>query len=62
MYAGYQEELRNMMRNPTGLLAPRWSSTAALGVASILFWFGGVGGFDCGYARRRQQSEQPGCN
>jgi hypothetical protein len=40
MYAGYQEELRNMMRNPTGLLAPRWSSTyVGTRLLSILFWF-----------------------
>jgi hypothetical protein len=40
MYAGYQEELRDMMHNPTGLLAPRWSSTyIGLRLLSILFWF-----------------------
>jgi hypothetical protein len=40
MYAGYEEELRNMMRNPTGLLAPRWSSTyIGTRLLSILFWF-----------------------
>jgi hypothetical protein len=40
MYAGYEQELKEMMRNPTGLLAPRWSATY-LGVRllSILFWF-----------------------
>lgn len=40
MYAGYEDELRNMMRNPTGLLAPRWSSTyIGTRLLSILFWF-----------------------
>lgn len=40
MYAGYQEELRDMMRNPTGLLSPRWSPTyIGLRLLSILFWF-----------------------
>jgi len=40
MYAGYEEELKEMMRNPTGLLAPRWSPTyIGLRFLSILFWF-----------------------
>ena len=40
MYAGYEEELRSMMRNPTGLLAPRWSPTyIGTRLLSILFWF-----------------------
>jgi hypothetical protein len=40
MYAGYEEELREMMRNPTGLLAPRWSPTyIGVRLLSILFWF-----------------------
>jgi hypothetical protein len=40
MYAGYEEELRDMMRNPTGLLAPRWSPTyVGLRLLSVLFWF-----------------------
>jgi len=40
MYAGYQEELRSMMRNPTGLLAPRLSPTyIGTRLLSILFWF-----------------------
>lgn len=39
MYAGYQEELRDMMRNPSGLLAPRWSPTyIGTRLLSILFW------------------------
>ena len=40
MYAGYEQELRNMMRNPTGLLAPGWTPTyLGLRLLSILFWF-----------------------
>ncbi len=27
MYAGYQEKLRAMMRNPTGIFSPRWTPT-----------------------------------
>src|SRR6266566_2691591 len=27
VYSGYEQELRNMMRNPTGALAPSWSPT-----------------------------------
>ena len=40
MYAGYQQELRDMMRNPTGLFTPRWTP-AYLGtrLLVILFWF-----------------------
>jgi hypothetical protein len=40
MYAGYEQELRNIMRNPTDLLAPSWSA-AYLGfrLLAILFWF-----------------------
>ena len=40
MYAGYEQELRNIMRNPTDLLAPRWSA-AYLGfrLLAVLFWF-----------------------
>lgn len=40
MYAGYEQELRGMMRNPTGLLAPRWSAAyIGLRLLAILFWF-----------------------
>jgi hypothetical protein len=40
IYAGYEQELRDMMRNPTGLLAPRWSSTYfGLRLLAVLFWF-----------------------
>jgi len=40
MYAGYQEEIRNIMRSPTGLLRPTWSS-GYLGIRllAIAFWF-----------------------
>jgi len=40
MYAGYQQELRDMMRNPTGLFTPRWSPTyLGTRLLVILFWF-----------------------
>jgi hypothetical protein len=40
MYAGYQQELREMMRNPTGLLSPRWSPTyLGTRLLGVLFWF-----------------------
>lgn len=40
MYAGYEQELRKMMRNPTDLLAPRWSAAyIGLRLLAILFWF-----------------------
>lgn len=40
MYAGYEQELRNLMRNPTDLLSPHWSA-AYIGfrILAILFWF-----------------------
>ena len=40
MYAGYQQELREMMRNPTGLFTPHWTPTY-LGTRFlvVLFWF-----------------------
>lgn len=40
MYAGYQEELRDMMRNPVGLLSPHLSP-AYIGtrILAVLFWF-----------------------
>ncbi|HEX2271018.1 MAG TPA: hypothetical protein VHH35_15845 [Pyrinomonadaceae bacterium] len=40
MYAGYQEELRDIMRNPTGLFCPRWTP-AYFGTRFlvVLFWF-----------------------
>jgi hypothetical protein len=40
MYAGYQQELRDMMRDPTGLLTPRWSPTfLGTRLLVVLFWF-----------------------
>jgi hypothetical protein len=40
MYAGYEDELQNLMRNPTGLLAPRWSPTyIGVRLLTVLFWF-----------------------
>ena len=40
MYAGYEQEPRNLMRNPKDLLSPRWSA-AYIGfrILAILFWF-----------------------
>ena len=40
MFAGFEQELRNIMRNPASLLAPQWS-VAYLGsrVLAVLFWF-----------------------
>ena len=40
MYAGYEQELRDMMRNPSGLLTPHWSPTyIGLRLLAVLFWF-----------------------
>ncbi|MFN2531972.1 MAG: hypothetical protein ABR555_11805 [Pyrinomonadaceae bacterium] len=40
MYAGYQPELRDMMRNPTGVLTPRWTrGYIGLRMLAVLFWF-----------------------
>ena len=40
MYAGYQEQLRNIMRNPQDLLAPHWSAAYfGFRLLAILFWF-----------------------
>jgi hypothetical protein len=40
MYAGYQQELRDMMRNPTGLFTPRWTpSYLGTRLLVVLFWF-----------------------
>ena len=40
MYAGYEQELREMMRNPTGLFSPKWTP-GYLGtrLLVVLFWF-----------------------
>ena len=40
MYAGYQQELRDMMRNPTGLFTPHWTPTyLGTRLLVVLFWF-----------------------
>lgn len=40
MYAGYEEELRAMMRNPGGLFTPRWTpSYLGTRLLVVLFWF-----------------------
>ena len=40
MYAGYEQELRHMMRYPSGLLKPNWSASyIGLRLVAILFWF-----------------------
>lgn len=40
MYAGYEQELRNMIRNPTEMVSPHWSATyIGLRILAVLFWF-----------------------
>jgi len=40
MIAGYEEELREVMRDPSTLLTPRWSLLyAGMRVLAVLFWF-----------------------
>jgi len=40
MYAGYQEELRDMMRHPTGIFTPHFTPTyLGLRFLVVLFWF-----------------------
>jgi len=40
MYAGYQQQLRDMMRDPAGSLSPRWSPTfLGTRLLVVLFWF-----------------------
>ena len=40
LYAGYEQELRNLIRNPTGMVSPRWSKTyVGLRILAVLFWF-----------------------
>jgi hypothetical protein len=40
MFAGYEEELRELGRNPASLLEPEWTAPSfGLRVLSILFWF-----------------------
>ena len=40
MYAGYEQELRNMMRNPTEMITPQLSARyVGLRLLAVLFWF-----------------------
>jgi hypothetical protein len=40
MYAGYEQELSNMMNNPSGIFSPRWTSTyLGTRLLVVLFWF-----------------------
>ncbi len=40
MYAGYEQELRDMMRDPTGIFTPRWTPTyLGTRLLVVLFWF-----------------------
>ena len=40
MYAGYQQELGDMMRNPTGIFSPHWTpSYLGIRLLVVLFWF-----------------------
>jgi hypothetical protein len=40
IYSGYEQELRNLMRNPADLLAPHWSAGyIGFRIVAILFWF-----------------------
>lgn len=40
MYAGYEDGLRNIMRNPSDLLRPHWTSGYfGLRILAIMFWF-----------------------
>jgi hypothetical protein len=40
MYAGYQQELGDIMRNPTGLFSPSWTpSYLGIRLLVVLFWF-----------------------
>lgn len=40
LYAGYETELRNLIRNPTEMVSPRWSTTyVGFRILAVLFWF-----------------------
>lgn len=40
IYSGYEQELRNLMRNPEDLLTPHWSAGyIGFRILAILFWF-----------------------
>ncbi|MGH9906313.1 MAG: hypothetical protein ACRD8U_12120, partial [Pyrinomonadaceae bacterium] len=40
LYAGYEQELRHLMRNPTEMVAPEWSAKyVGFRILAVLFWF-----------------------
>lgn len=40
LYAGYEQELRNLIRNPAEIASPRWSKTyVGMRILAVLFWF-----------------------
>ncbi len=40
MYAGYEQELRNMLRNPSEMVKPHWSASyVGFRILAVLFWF-----------------------
>jgi hypothetical protein len=40
LYAGYEQELRNLIRNPTEMVSPRLTTTyVGLRILAVLFWF-----------------------
>lgn len=40
LYAGYEQELRNMLRNPSEMFTPHWSASyVGLRILAVLFWF-----------------------
>ncbi len=40
VYAGYEQELRGIFRNPTELIAPQWSAGyVGFRILAVLFWF-----------------------
>jgi len=40
LYAGYEQELRNMIRSPKGIVSPNWSTTyVGLRILAVLLWF-----------------------
>ena len=40
VFAGYEQELRHMMRNPTEMVGPQWSAKyVGFRILAVLFWF-----------------------
>lgn len=40
LYAGYEQELRNLLRNPSEMVTPHWSASyVGFRILAILFWF-----------------------